>query len=305
MTLRQLRYLIAIIDAGNMTRAAAVLNVAQTALSAQIRLFEDDLGITLLTRHSRGIEPTDAGRFLYARGQEILRLVEDTRRDARQLGTARLERVRFGITPALMLVVGADLIERVARECPGVGLVLIEAMSHVLLPDLLSGNLDYALCYDLPSHPHLVRTAFLREDLVFVSRPQGEATRTIRLGDVLEHRLAMPEEPDTLRVAVAAAAREMGATLRIAHEVRSISAMKTLALRGTASCVLPFAAVSDEVEAGRLEARPIVEPSVFRTLYLATPSQGPPFRCHEPLSRTVRDSLSALFDLLGPLAHPL
>ncbi|PSC06068.1 transcriptional regulator [Alsobacter soli] len=305
MNLRRLRYLIGIIDAGNMTRAAAALNVAQTALSAQIRQLEDDLGIALLRCHSRGIEPTEAGRLLDARGLVILRSIEEARRDAVALAATREERVRFGITPALMLIIGADLLERVARECPQVSLALVEAMSHILLPDLLSGALDVVLCYDLPDDARIERTAFLREDLVFVSRPGVETGDAISLDDALRHTLAMPEEPDTLRLAVAAAAREIGAELKVSQEVRSISAMKTLAIRGTASCVLPMAAVSEEVAAGMLEARPIVMPSVRRTLYLAWSAQRPNPRCHRPLAVSVRAALSGLLEVLGQLAHPL
>lgn len=305
MNLRQLKYLVAIIDAGTMTRAAADLNVAQTALSAQIRQLEDDLGIALLKRHSRGIEATEAGKLLHARGRAILKAVEEARRDAIQLAAAGDERVRFGITPALMLVVGADLIERVSRDCPAVSLGLVEAMSHVLLPDLRSGVLDYALCYDVPDDPQLVRVAFLQEDLVFVSRPGPDAGRTITLPDVLRHRLAMPEEPDTLRMAVATAAREIGQELTVAHDVRSISAMKTLAVRGTASCILPLAAVSEEIAAGALDARPIVAPPVRRTLYLASSSQRPELHCHRALGVAVSQSLAGLRHLLGPLAHAL
>jgi LysR family nitrogen assimilation transcriptional regulator len=305
MNFRQLKYLIGIIDAGNMTRAAATLNVAQTALSAQIRQLEDDLGVPVLRRHSRGIEPTEAGKLLHARGLAILKLVEEARRDAIHVGSASAERVRFGITPALMLVIGADLIERVSIDCPEVSLGLIEAMSHVLLPDLVSGALDYALCYDLPDHPQLERMAFLQEDLVFVSPPGLAAGPDMPLETALAQRLAMPEEPDTLRTAVTAAARDIGASLTVAHDVRSIAAMKSLAIRGTASCILPLAAVSDEVAAGTLEARPIVAPAVRRTLFLASSAQRPALRCHRPLAGAVRESLAGLVRLLGPLAHPL
>lgn len=305
MNLRQLKYLVAVIDAGNMTRASETLNVAQTALSAQIKLLEEDLGIPLLTRHSRGIEPTAAGKLLRERGLAIFRMVDEARRDAQQLASAGHERVRFGITPALMLVVGTDLIERVGQDCPQVSLGLIEAMSHVLLPDLQSGALDFALCYDLPDHPHLRRAAILQEDLVFVSRPGPAPGQPIGLAEVLGQTLAMPEEPDTLRLAIGAAARDIGADLRVTHEVRSISAMKTLAVRGTASCVLPLAAVADEVAAGMLAARPITMPAVRRTLYLASPAHRPALRCDDAVSSAVRASLGRLVALLGPLAHPL
>ncbi|WP_406855707.1 LysR substrate-binding domain-containing protein [Alsobacter sp. KACC 23698] len=118
----------------------------------------------------------------------------------------------------------------------------------------------------------------LQEELVFVSRPGVQTGPAITLASALLHTLAMPEEPGTLRVAIAAAARGIGADLKVAHDVRSISAMKMLAVRGTASCILPMAAVSEEVAVGTLDARPIVMPSVRRTLYLASAAQRPELR---------------------------
>ena len=67
MNLRQLRYFVSVVEAGNMTRAAEQLHVAQTALGMQIRQIEEDLGVALLVRHSRGVEPTKAGRQPAAR----------------------------------------------------------------------------------------------------------------------------------------------------------------------------------------------------------------------------------------------
>ena len=67
MNLRQLKYFIGVVEAGNMTRAAERLHVAQTALGMQIRQIEEELGVPLLVRHSRGVEPTKAGKLLHAR----------------------------------------------------------------------------------------------------------------------------------------------------------------------------------------------------------------------------------------------
>jgi hypothetical protein len=67
MNLRQLKYFVSVVEAGNMTRAAEQLHVAQTALGMQIRQIEEDLGVALLVRHSRGVEPTEAGSFLHGR----------------------------------------------------------------------------------------------------------------------------------------------------------------------------------------------------------------------------------------------
>jgi LysR family nitrogen assimilation transcriptional regulator len=57
MNLRQLRYFAKVIELGNMTRAASELHLAQPALGMHIRQLEEDLGVALLVRHSRGVDP--------------------------------------------------------------------------------------------------------------------------------------------------------------------------------------------------------------------------------------------------------
>jgi LysR family nitrogen assimilation transcriptional regulator len=97
----------------------------------------------------------------------------------------------------------------------------------------------------------------------------------------------------------------MGLELTVTYEVRSISAMKNLALKGVAGSVLPFASVSEEVRNGLLDARPIAMPPIRRTLYLVSSSQGPELRSDAAVTVAVRESIAILLELLGPLAHPL
>jgi LysR family nitrogen assimilation transcriptional regulator len=122
---------------------------------------------------------------------------------------------------------------------------------------------------------------------------------------VLDEVLAMPEEGDTVRAVVSRTARDLGLDLKISYEVRSVSTMKNLVARGSASSVLPYFAVLDEVRAGKLNARPITMPPLRRTLFLAGSSQRGPFKNEAGLTGAVRTSLSGLLDALGPLAQPL
>ena len=87
----------------------------------------------------------------------------------------------------------------------------------------------------------------------------------------------MPEEGDSVRTAVAKAARELGLELKVTYEIRSISAMRALAARGAASCILPYASVIEDVRSGKLDARPITMPPIRRTLFLASSRQRGPF----------------------------
>ena len=305
MNLRQLRYFVGVVDAGNMTKAAEQLHVAQTALGMQIRQIEEDLGIALLIRHSRGVEPTKAGQLLYARALEILNLVEETRKEVSAAEREDSEGIRFGITPALMLIAGTELALTVRQTLPQVLLSIVEAMSHVLVESLTRGEVDFILCYDVPDLPQLARTALLQDDLVLVTLPGPHQREPIAFVDALDESLAMPEVGDTVRTVATRTARDLGLELKVAYEVRSISAMKSLVARGAASSILPYFSVIDEVKGGVLDARPIVMPSLRRTLFLASSKQRGPFRHEAGLTGAVRTSLNRLLDELGPLAQPL
>jgi LysR family nitrogen assimilation transcriptional regulator len=305
MNLRQLRYFVGVVEAGNMTRAADQLHVAQTALGMQIRQLEEDLGVALLVRHSRGIEPTKAGNLLHARALAILKEVEETRKDVRACEREDSETIRLGITPALMLVCGTEIAMAVREQLPNVFLSIVEAMSHVLIETLGRGEADFILCYDVPDLPQFSRTALLQDDLVLVTPPRGDNGQPIAFVEALEESIAMPEEGDSVRAVVARTARDLGLDVKVAYEVRSISAMKSLVMRGAASAVLPYFAVLDEVRSQKLDARPITMPAIRRTLFLASSKQRGPFRGEAGLTAAVRSSLTGLLDALGSLAQPL
>jgi LysR family transcriptional regulator, nitrogen assimilation regulatory protein len=118
MNLRQLKYFVSVVEAGNMTRAAEQAHVAQTALGMQIRQLEEDLGVTLLVRHSRGIEPTRAGTLLHSRALAILKLVEETRQEVTTCNREEREPIWFGINPALMTIAGTELALTVRKHLP-------------------------------------------------------------------------------------------------------------------------------------------------------------------------------------------
>src|SRR5262245_36368764 len=86
---RQLTYFRKVVDLGNMTAAAEMLNVAQPALGSQIRQLEGELGVELLVRHSRGITPTPAGELLYNHARHILDDVDQAAREVRALSAAK------------------------------------------------------------------------------------------------------------------------------------------------------------------------------------------------------------------------
>jgi DNA-binding transcriptional LysR family regulator len=85
--LRRLRYFVAVARERNFTRAAERLSIAQPALSRQVRLLEQELGVELLVRTTHAVELTQAGEFLLERGADLLAAADELSRSVRSLGS--------------------------------------------------------------------------------------------------------------------------------------------------------------------------------------------------------------------------
>jgi LysR family nitrogen assimilation transcriptional regulator len=288
-----------------MTRAADQLHVAQPALGLQIKQLERELDVVLLVRHSRGVVPTNAGKLLFERAQSILKLVEESRREVKALGSLARETVILGVTPSIMLQVGSDILLDARDEMPEVFLSLVEEMSHVLVDALERGEVDMALAYDVAERPGLVRKPVLQEELLLVSA-KGSAPKgkSIALAKALERDLVQAGERDMIRRLIHDAADTLSLPVKIAFEAQSIAAMKDIAARGLASSIIPFGSVADELERGTLVGQRL-EPAIKRTLHLVRLSRHAPFKHEAALSKFLGRTLQRLLKSLGPLAHKL
>jgi LysR family nitrogen assimilation transcriptional regulator len=133
MDLKQLEYFVRVAELGSFTRAAIELDVAQPALSRQVRLLEVELRQTLLVRNGRGAVPTEAGKLLLDHGRGILHQVERARDD---LGRLRGGWPARGRRPAEQRGAGADRAAdpRLPRSDAGRALSISEGLSSGLQP---------------------------------------------------------------------------------------------------------------------------------------------------------------------------
>jgi LysR family nitrogen assimilation transcriptional regulator len=306
INLRQLRYFVRVVEAGNLTRAATQLFVAQPALGAQMRQLESSLGIPLLARHSRGVSPTPAGSMLYERACEIIRLVDETERGVRAFGGAGRERIGLGLTNGLINFLGREITLGVADKLPAIELQLVEEMSFVLADRVERGEIDLALAYEIAERPGLLRVPLLEEELVFISAPAGgDSDAPIEFSELAGRKLVLPDRRDGTHQLLRASAQRIARELEVVREVSSVAATRELVAHGDADSVMPFASASDELARGRLHGRRIVNPCPLRTLYLLCAARRAPSAQEPALLDLLGTSVLGFAQRLGPLAHPL
>lgn len=268
INLKQIRYFVKVVEAGNITKAAEQLNVAQTALGLQIRSLENAMKVSLFDRHSRGVEPTEAGKFLFERALVILRMIGDTERDLRNYTGRKTREIRIGVTPSIMHLIGPDLMLVARKEYPELSVQLVEGLSFSLLDSFSHENIDIALAYEAPNNPMLHRQALLREDLLFISSArQGRVKPTVSFETAARSPLTMISNRDSIWGVVHNAASQLNVDVNVQFQVESVDAVRTLARRGIAHSIVPYGVVRDELAAGEIVGQRIVDPAIQRTLY--------------------------------------
>lgn len=109
MDLKQIEYFVRVAELGSFTRASVVLDIAQPALSRQVRLLEVELRQNLLVRNGRGATPTEAGKLLLEHGRGILHQVERAREELGRVRGALAGRVAIGLPPSIAKVLTVPL----------------------------------------------------------------------------------------------------------------------------------------------------------------------------------------------------
>mgnify|MGYP000595623222 CR=1 FL=1 len=277
MDFRQLRYFVAIADAGTISGAAQRLGVAQPSLSQHMIRLEEEVGAPLLVRTSRGVVLTESGGVLVKHARNILRYVELAREEVRHLGAEPRGRVAFGLPSSISMVLSVPLVEAARARLPTVSLRIVEAMSGHILHWLDQGEIDLAILYNADHLRHHTVTRVLTEDLYLISVPdrvnqpldkQGRAAVPIPLAEVGAQPLVLPSREHGLRILIDQQARLSGIDLSVVAEVDALAQIRALVARGEMVSILSLSAVHQDLVEGRLAAVPIVAPTIQRSVDL-------------------------------------
>jgi LysR family nitrogen assimilation transcriptional regulator len=283
MELRQLRYLIGIIDYGSFSKASAQLHIAQPALSQQIAHLEIELRCPLLIRTAQGVTPTEAGFQFYRHAQAILRQVDQARADALggAVGKQLMGTVSLGLPTSTSTILALPLLQQVRTVLPGVRLKILEGLSGHLLELLLNNRIDCAIQFrDTPAKGISVEP-IVEEDLYAVSSDVATENQPIHLRELSGVPQALPGRPHGMREFIESTFKTHNLNLNIIAEVDSLSTLRGIAASGFATVILPQSALVELSAEGRLSSRLIVEPVLTRPLALCRPQGTPADRVSE------------------------
>jgi LysR family nitrogen assimilation transcriptional regulator len=286
LDLKQLEYFQHVAELGSFTRAATYLSVVQPALSRQIRALETELGQNLFDRNGRGVVLTEAGKRLLEHARGILTQVERARQDLEEHRSADAGHLVVGLPPSLGRSITVPLVAEFRARLPKATIATVEGLSTYILEWLAVGRVDCGILYNAAPAPQLDLVPLCDEPLYLMSarsaelmsaRANGGARRPapVQLADVANYALIIPSRPHTMRMAVEHALASVGCKIRVALEIESISAIIELVGQGYGHAVLPMTAVHSSTWSESLVARPVANPKLSSSLWIATAAQRP------------------------------
>jgi LysR family transcriptional regulator for metE and metH len=168
---RQLRMLVAIADEGTVTRAAAVLNVSQPALSHALRSLERQVGVSLFARRPRGLVPTEAGDRMLRTARTVLREIERARAEISGGVIGRGELLRLSTECYTAYHWLPPVFQAFRERCPGVELRVIPSAIGHPLKALREETLDVAIGVRREAYAGFVYHELFEDELVVVMPP--------------------------------------------------------------------------------------------------------------------------------------
>lgn len=297
MEISQLRTLIHVAELGSLSRAADRLHIAQPALSRQMRLLEEELGVRLFARHGRGMALTEQGEHVLQHALRVMVELEEIRAAVSDDAPLR-GHVAIGMPPTVSDILAEPLVSAFREAHPEATLRIVSAYSGYLLDWMHRGEIDAAILYD-PRSTRTLRIQPLLEEVMFLIGPPDSGlsldvpVQFAALGDL---RLLLPSASHGLRAIVDRCAAEQGVRLDIPVEADSYSTLKTLVRRGHGFTILPKAPIHGDIVMGHVRAAPLLDPAPMRRLVMSYPSDRPVTRLARFAGQVIATNVAQMVD---------
>jgi len=288
MDLRQLEYFVAAIEHGSVSRAAAMLNLAQPSVSRQISLLEEELGQRLMDRTGRGVTPTKAGEMLLSHARVMLNSASQALSDLKEMHTEPVGNVVVGLPNRVATHLAAPLIREFRHRLPYALLSVVEGLSLSLRDGMIAGRIDLGVMFDPAPTPLLMYEPLMRESMMLVAPKNYKLPKSVNLAKLADFPLVLPGTHNPIRNLVDAALIPRKIKLNVVAEVGAVLTALSVVEQGLACSILP--------DSGRhlnshtdTQWAPIGPPAIRNLLVLAMPRARPANRLIIETAKLLRE----------------
>ncbi|MBS1230207.1 MAG: nitrogen assimilation control protein [Proteobacteria bacterium] len=300
MNLKQLEYFVRVAELGSFSKAALILNIAQPALSKQVRLLETALRVTLLTRNGRGVVLTDSGQRLFDHSVGILQLVAHATEEMEAARDVPSGRIVIGLPPSMGRRLTLPLVENFRRTLPKARLAIVEGLSTHLTEWIATGRVDLGLVLNPEPNPAIEVTPVHEEPLGLVGPVPGKKDKVavVPLAELVNYPLILPERSHALRKLLETQAALSGLKLNVVLEVSSVQSILDLVAAGHGYAVLSQTALTASGRPQEFTLRPLAKPGLTSTFFIAVSA-------HKPMTPLGRQAFRLLQELVVSTGAPI
>ena len=268
METKRLEYFLRTVETGTISSAARELGMSQPALSQQLAILENEMKAELLVRTRNGSTPTPAGQQLYRRARVLLRQLDDARSAVLEAREVLAGSVTVGFPTSVATAISLPFVRTMTTQYPQIQLKLIEGYSAMLTELMQAGHLDLALLFQQGPLPGVRVEPLWREELLLVGPADTAAPGHVTLEELRDFPLLLPSKANSGRIAIDQSLESGRTAVTPLCEIDSIVTLKKAVASGVGYTILPWTAVSEEVEAGSLTVSTLAGGTVYRVVSL-------------------------------------
>ena len=270
MELRQLQYFVKVARKQHVTQAAEELHVVQSAVSRQIRLLEEELGVILFVQKGRNVQLTSIGRLFLNRVEGILSELDKAVDEIQEFLDPDAGEIRIGFPHSIVLTLLPSVIAAFRKDYPSSKFILKQGTYTSLIRDVAKGEIDLAFVSPFPETHEHVTGEYLMTDELYAILPPGHKLsecKEIRLEQLKNETFVMFSDAYSLRTIVMDACLKAGFTPQIEFEAEETDAIRGLVAAGMGVSLLPELALIQSNVFQPVKIK-IVEPKVTRSIGL-------------------------------------
>lgn len=267
INLHHLRLFAAVVDNGGFTKAAAVLNLSQPAISKALKELESELGMPLLERSGRSLRLTDAGKTLHGRARELFGVERVAERELRELRGLKRGALRMAASTTIATYLLPTVLGRFHLRHPRIRIQLASANTRAVLRLLLEARVDLALVEGPVSHARVTAHPWRDDELVVIAPPDHRLLRERRVTphDLVDEQFLVREPGSGTREVAANALARHGVRLTRTMRLGGTEAIKQAVAAGLGLAIVSRAAAADQLALGRIAVLTVEQLAIRRT----------------------------------------
>ncbi|RYM06213.1 LysR family transcriptional regulator [Sporolactobacillus sp. THM7-7] len=247
MELRQIEYFIEVARREHMTRASESLHVAQSAISRQITLLENELGVALFTRKGRNIQLTPMGKIFLEHAERGLLEFEKAQQKIKEHLNPEVGLIRLGISTSLSVHTLPIMLQHFHENHPNIDFQLHQGSVPYLIRLIDQGAIDLAFASPVPSRGDSVKSSILyteRMVLLLSARHPLAGHKSVTLSQLKNERFITFRSKLSLQELFRDACRQAGFNPDIVFEGEDMDTIKGLVAAGFGIALMPENAVA-------------------------------------------------------------